>query len=213
MATAALVDKDIETGRQIVASLTEAEIPVTVYLWAFVSEQWLFIVATPLIDLKGPLAAYAEVNRALQRAGMPGEIARQRIFMMSPNDPELKVLEKQSKAAPYEAIRTVNASIAGRFVEDAYVYSGSIRIGQLGNSGGATPNRYSLIYVPYSKPRGAPPYLPFEDLESVGQFLLEKLHIDNTVVEAALKEVPTKRSTLIPNVQLSHAELKRLGLA
>jgi len=204
-----LVDKDIEIGRQIVASLTLAKIPVTVYLWAFVSEEWLFIVATPLVDSKGPFAAYDEVNRALQKAGLPDEIVGQRIFLMSPNDRELKLLEKQSKTAPYEAIRSVNASIAGRFVEDAYLYSGSIYIEESENiPRGIVPSTYCVTYTPYSGP-GVPPCAE-RGLEDLRKLLVSMLHISPDAVESALKELSAKRRASIPNVQLRARDLKRL---
>jgi len=212
MATAALVNRDIEIGRRIVAALTRANVPVTVYLWALVSEEWLFIIATPLVDSRGPLAAYDQVNRALQRAGVLADVPRQMIFLMSPNDPELRVLEKQSKAMPQEAFRVVNASIAGRFVEDAYLYTGSIHIVQLENSRGIVPRKYSVIYAPYSGPGGAVPSLEFEGIESVREFLTSKLHIDRFAADVTLKELSERRSVSIPNVQLKTQELRRLGL-
>jgi hypothetical protein len=212
MATAALVNQDIEIGRHIVAALTRANVPVTVYLWALVSEEWLFIVATPLVDSKGPLPAYDQVNRALQRAGVLADVPRQMIFLMSPNDPELRALEKQSKAMPQESFRVVNASIAGRFVEDAYLYTGSIHIVQLENSRGTVPHKYSVIYAPYSGPGGAVPSVKLDGVENVRAFLTSKLHVDHFAADLALKELSAKRSTSIPNVQLKTRELKRLGL-
>lgn len=215
MATATLVNSDIEIGRRIVAALTRASIPVTVYLWAFIPQlqEWQFIVATPLVDTKGPLAAYGEVNKALQKEGVFDDIPLRRIFLRSPSDRVLKSLEKDSRAVPQESFRVVNEPIAGNFVEDAYVYSGSIHIVQLGSSRGMCPGKYSLIYTPYSGPGGAAPSLQMDGIESVRQFLLRKLRIYSSVVEAALDELSTKGSTSIPNVQLSHSELRRLGLA
>jgi hypothetical protein len=215
MATATLVNNDIEIGRRIVAALTRASIPVTVYLWAFIPQlqEWQFIVATPLVDTKGPLAAYGEVNRALQKEGVFEDIPLRRIFLRSPNDKVLKSLERESRAVPQESFRVVNEQIAGNFVEDAYVYSGSIHIVQLGNSRGVGPSKYSLIYTPYSGPGGAAPSLQLNAIENVRQFLLKRLRIYSTVVESALEELSTKGSTSIPNVQLSHSELRRLGLA
>ena len=208
MATAALVDKDIEIGRQIVASLTRAAIPVTVYLWGFVSDEWLFIVATPLVDSKGALAAYKEVNGALQKAGLPDEIAYRRIYLMSPNDRELKLLEKQSKVAPYEAIRTVNASIAGRFVEDAYLYTGFIQINRLQNRSSPV---FSIFYAPYEGPGGI-----VQDVKKKGdelpEFLRNELHISKGSTESALQQLNARGSATIPNVELRRKDLKRLGL-
>jgi hypothetical protein len=213
MATAALVNRDIEVGRHIVAALTRANIPVTVYLWALVSQEWLFIIATPFVDSKGPLAAYDQVNRALHRAGVLADVPQQMIFLMSPHDPELRALAKQSKAMPQEAFRVVNASIAGRFVEDAYLYTGSLHIVQLENSRGVIPNKYSVVYAPYSGPGGAVPSVKLDGAESVREFLTSKLHIDRFAADAALKELAGKQSASIPNVHLRTQELKRLGLA
>jgi hypothetical protein len=131
---------------------------------------------------------------------------------MSPNDPELRALEKQSKDMPQEAFRVVNASIAGRFVEDAYLYTGSIHIVQLENSRGIVPNKYSVIYAPYSGPGGAVPSVKLDGVESVKEFLISRLRIDRFAVDVALKELSAKGSASIPNVQLKTRELKRLGL-
>lgn len=202
MATAALVDRNIEIGRQIVASLTRAKIPVTVYLWAFVSEEWIFIVATPIVDSKGPLAAYAEINRALQKAGLPDEIANQKIFLMSPSNRELRSLEKESKTTPYEAVRTVNTSIAGRFVEDAYVYSG-IYIQEFESIPKGSPTYY-VTYAPSSVTWAE------RSLEDLRRFLVSMLHVSPDTVELALKELSAKKSASIPDVQLRARDLKRL---
>ncbi len=144
MATATLVNKEIEVGRRIVAALTRASIPVTVYLWAFVPqlEEWQFMVATPLVDTKGPLAAYDEVNKALQREGIFDDLPVRRIFLESPNDRVLKALEKESRAIPDEAFRVVNEQIAGNFVEDVYVYSGAIDIQESENIPRGSPSAY-----------------------------------------------------------------------
>src|SRR5579863_9206235 len=206
MATAALVNRDIEIGRRIVAALTRANVPVTVYLWALVSEEWLFIVATPLVDSKGPLAAYDQVNRALQRAGVLADVPRQMIFLMSPNDPELKALEKQSRVMPQEAFRVVNASIAGRFVEDAYLYAGFIYIVKLHQRGDRST--YSVIYAPYSGPGGLVPSVKIDGIENLKEFLGTKLHVRSEVVESAIGELATKDSSTITNVQLRKLELK-----
>ena len=119
MATAALVNNDIEVGRRIVAALARAAIPVTIYLWAFIPQlqEWQFMIATPLVDTKGPLAAYGEVNKALQREHIFDDAPMKRIFLRSPNDRVLKSLERESRAVPHEAFRVVNEQIAGSFVE------------------------------------------------------------------------------------------------
>jgi hypothetical protein len=214
MATATLVSNDIEIGRRIVAALTRASIPVTVYLWAFIPQlqEWQFMVATPLVDTKGPLSAYGEVNRALQKEGVFDDIPLRRIFLRSPNDKVLKSLEKESRAVPQEAFRVVNEQIAGSFVEDAYLYQGSIDIMALTNARGAVPNRYSVIYLPYAG-GGAAPSRQIDGKENLRDFLESKpLGLRREVVESTIKEVSESGSASISNVQLRTQDLKRLGL-
>jgi hypothetical protein len=208
------VNSDIEIGRQIAAALTRANIPVSVYLWAFVPQlqEWQFIVATPLVDSKGPLAAYGEVNKVLRKEGLFDETPRRRIFLRSPNDRVLKSLEKESRAVPQESFRIVNEQIAGNFVEDAYLYTGSLDIVRFENSRGVVPNRYSVIYLPYSG-GGAVPSRQIDGVEGVKEFLESHLlHLRKDAAESALKELTASGSASIPNVQLKTQELRRLGL-
>jgi len=198
-----------------VAALSRARIPVTVYLWAFIPQlqEWQFLIATPLVDTKGPLAAYGDVNKALRKAGVFGDVPLRRIFLKSPSDRVLRSLEKQSKAVPQETYRVVNEQIAGSFVEEAYLYTGSIHIVRLENTRGAAPDSYSVIYAPYSGPGGAVPSRKFDSIENLKDFLMTELSIDMSAVESALTDVSRGGSASIPNVQLRPQELRRLGLA
>ncbi len=214
MATATLVNNDIEIGRRIVSALTRASIPVTVYLWAFIPQlqEWQFMVATPLLDTKGPLAAYGEVNKALQKEGVFDDVPLRRIFLRSPNDRVLKSLEKESKAVPQEAFRVVNEQIAGNFVEDAYIYSVSIDVMRPESRPGTEP-QYLVIYTPYSGPGGAVPTVRLQGGEQLREFLERRIGIRRDVVQNTLRELDEKGDAVIPNVQLKRSELKRLELA
>jgi hypothetical protein len=188
--------------------------PVAVYLWAFVPQlqEWQFIIATPLVDSKGPLSAYGEVNKILRKEGLFDDTPLRRIFLRSPNDRVLKSLEKQSRVVPQESFRIVNEQIAGNFVEDAYLYTGSIDIIRFENSRGALPDKYSVIYLPYSG-GGAAPSRQIDGAENVREFLEDNLlHLRKDVVELALKELSERGTASIPNVQLKTYELRRLGL-
>jgi hypothetical protein len=214
MATATLVNNDIDIGRRIIAALTRAGIPVTVYLWAFIPQlqEWQFMIATPLVDTKGPLAAYTEVNRVLQKAGVFDEVPIRRVFLRSPSDKVLKSLERESRAVPQEAFKVVNDQIAGNFVEDAYVYTGSLDILQSETARKNAQHQYIVIYMPYSG-GGAAPTLRLEGIEGLRDFLEHKVSIRRDVLERTVREIDREGSATIPNVQLKRSELRRLGLA
>jgi hypothetical protein len=214
MATATFVNNDIEIGRRIVTALTRARIPVAVYLWAFVPQlqEWQFIIARPLVDTEGPLAAYGEVNKVLRKEGLFDDTPLRRIFLRSPNDRVLKSLEKESRAVPQESFRIVNERIAGNFVEDAYLYTGSLDVNRVENPRGAARDRYSVIYFPYSGV-GAVPSMRIDGTENLKAFLESNLlHLWKEAVDSALNELSGRGTTSIQNVQLKAQELRRLGL-
>jgi hypothetical protein len=214
MATAALVSDDIEVGRRVAAAMARGGIPVSVYLWAYIPQlqEWQLFIATPLVDTKGPIAAYAEVEKALQKSEIYDEVPLRRIFLRSPQDRTLKMLEKQSRSVAHEDFRVVNASVAGSFVEDAYLYSGSIHIVQLQSARPAGSTIYTVIHAPYAGPGGAAPAVRIEGIEKLRTFLEERLHIAADVVDSALRRLDQLRSVSIGNVELKNTELRRLGL-
>src|SRR6266487_5334987 len=149
MATTALVDRDLEIGRKILAALTTASIPVSVALWAYIPQigEWQLFIATSLVDSKGPKAAYDQVLGILHDVGMDPELPWRRIFLRSPKDPVLRTLEDRTGySGPIEIMesenlpkgpsayyvtyarrpggtfRILNEAVGDRFVEYAYVY-------------------------------------------------------------------------------------------
>lgn len=213
MATAALVDRDIEIGRRILVALSKAGVAVSVAFWAYVPQvnEWQLFIATPLVDAKGNRAAYDQVLRALQNAGINGDLPWRRIFLRSPKDNVLKSLEKRSKAAPDEVFRVVNNEIGGRFVEDAYLYVGTIFIVKAGSSRPNQREFYSAIYSPQSSMRAPARPLRFETIEEIRGFLENDLHLDTHRVDLEIEKLKAGQSVRIP-VSLSAAQLSRLGL-
>ncbi len=169
------------------------------------------MIATPLVDSKGPLAAYADVNKALQREKVFEEIPARRIFLKSPNDKVLKSLEKESRTVPREDFRVVNDQIEGSFVEEAYLYTGFISIAKL--HGHADQPVYSVFYAPYEGSGGVAHDRRVKGVDGLRAFLSDSLHINREWIAAALQSLRDREITAIPNVQLRHHELKRLGLA
>jgi len=166
------------------------------------------MVATPLVDTRGPLAAYGEVNKALQEEGVFDDVPHRRIFLKSPNDRTLKVLEKESRAIPQETFRVVNEQIAGTFVEDAYVYSGSLDIAEFENSPRGASSTYYVAYVPYSGLGDTA--VRVNSLGNLRKLLLSDLHINQGVVDSTLKELSERKRVLIPSLRLRARDLKRL---
>jgi hypothetical protein len=214
MATTALVDEsNIDLGRRVIAALSRAGIPVTVGLWAFASEseEWQLTIATPLVDELGPLAAYGKVRKALQKTGVEDEFPLRMVYLRSPKDRVLQLLEKESRALGREDYRLVNASIEGSFVEDAYLYTGFIQINQLQRK--TNPPVYSVFHAPYEGPGGIVQDIKIPGSDRLREFLSNSLRLSHGVVAAALRNLEERGSATIPNVELRNKDLRRLGLA
>lgn len=206
-----MVNEDIEIGRRIVAALTRTGIPVKVYLWAFIPQlqEWQFMIATPLVDSKGPLAAYGEVNKALQKEGVFEDVPLRRIFLKSPNDKVLKSLEKESKAVPQESFQVVNEQITGSFVEDAYLYKGFIHILREDDPSGR--ESFLVLYAPNNGPKRGRVRL-LQSVEDVGRFLREEVRLPENIVGPKVKELRERGGVSISNVLLGPHDLRRLGI-
>jgi hypothetical protein len=205
MATAALVDKDLDIGREILRALAKGRIEVTVAFWAYVpqSGEWQLFIATPLVDSKGPRAAYEEVLDTLHDAKMDPYLPWRKLFLRSPKDPVLKSLDKQKGLhgsidiveseniprgtpsayyvtyVPYsdETLRTFNEAVGDRFVEEAYVYGKTWVV---------------------------------TGLDRLRELLSKFLHVKQDVMESVVEELSTRKSASIRDVQLQPRDLKRL---
>jgi hypothetical protein len=191
MATAALVDRDLDIGRKILGALAKASIRVNIAFWAYVPQisEWQLFIATPLVDSKGPRSAYEAVLRVLRDAGMDPELPWRRIFLRSPKDPILKSLENQSiprgtpsayyvtyAPEPSGTFRILNVPVGGTFIEDAYLY-------------GATWLVTGLDHL---------------------RTLLSKLHVRQDVQDSAIRELSARKRALIPNVRVRVRDFRHL---
>jgi hypothetical protein len=204
MATAALVDRDLDIGRKILGALANARVTVNIAFLAYVPQisEWQLFIATPLVDSKGPRSAYEQVLRILRDAGMDPELPWRRIFLRSPKDPILKAIENQtSDTGPVEIVesdnipggtpsayyvtyapepsgtfRILNVPVGGAFIEDAYLY-------------GATWLVTGLDHL---------------------RTLLSKLHVRQDAQEAAIRELSARKRALIPNVRVRVRDFRQL---
>jgi hypothetical protein len=215
VATSALVERDVELGRKLVAALALSRIPVTAAFWGRTEEsnKWGIFVVTPLVDSKGRSAAYREVLGALEKNKVFSDIPWMRIFVVSPRSPASRSITGRNSTIPFETMGTLNADVGERFVEDAYLYSGSIHVVEVQKPMSNNQGKYSVVYAPYSGPGGAAKPRVLEGLEALQDFLEEEVRIDSSEVSEAVSALRRHGWTSIPNVILRSPDLKRLGLA
>ena len=186
----ALVRSDLEIEGQVLAALSIARVPVSLCQLNYVPQldEWQLVIATPWYDTRGPRQAYSRVIEILQKAGIYEEVPIRRVFLQSPSDPTVKILEKD----------IVNKA------------EGTVHVVRYGQNNHST--YYSVIFTPFAGPGGAVPSRRFVGVEQLRIFLEKDLYISRSSVEEALSELNHKPSTLIFPVQLTRKELRRLGL-
>lgn len=127
MVRTSLVETDIADGRRLIAALNkiDSHFQVQVAFWLYRPEamEWRFMVATPLVDQRGPFSTYADVQETLRTIAPPLSISMQDISVVSPNDKLVKVLKKAAHI-PHgvSGVRFGRSRIDDTYVEDAYVY-------------------------------------------------------------------------------------------
>lgn len=125
MYKAYLVDQDIEAGRQILAALEKAHVPVTGFLWLSVPslEEMHLLIGTSLVDRKGPRTAFMEVWNILAQENILDLAPLRRISLVRSDDPLISNLRRAYADTLHEPeFRVTSAYFGNVSVEDAYVY-------------------------------------------------------------------------------------------
>jgi hypothetical protein len=127
MVKTSLVETDIADGRRLVAALKQinSSFRLQAAFWLYRPEvmEWRFMIATPLIDQKGPFSTYGDLEAILRSTKPPLSISVQDISVISPTDKLVKVLKKAAHIPPgAPGARFGRSRIEDTYVEDAYVY-------------------------------------------------------------------------------------------
>ena len=121
----ALVERNIEEGKRLLLALDSAGFQALAALWFYVAEdeEWRFMVASPMIDKRGPRESYAFIQETLARLSPPSGISLKQISVISPSHDLVKLLRVAIHTGPgVSGIRFTRNTINNVFIEDAYIY-------------------------------------------------------------------------------------------
>jgi|SRR3954462_4063405 len=121
---ATLTESDLSFGKKITEQLKTAKFPFNGTLWLYDEEadDWQLIVASDLVDTKGPRGTYLDLAKAI--ANVSGsDFQRLRISVVSPKSTLFAALRSAfAIAANVEGARLQNTTVGGVLVSDAYLY-------------------------------------------------------------------------------------------
>lgn len=129
MVKTSLVEQDLNEGKKLLEALDRPKangssfrIKAAFWLYRPESMGWRLILATPLVDEKGPLATYAHLRKILDSI-QPLNLSTHNISVVSPRDPLVKAFRGALRiASDSEDVRFSGAMVGGTYVEDAYLY-------------------------------------------------------------------------------------------
>lgn len=182
--------RDREIQGTLLYALHCAEIPVTFLDWDFVPQldEFQLVVATPLFDTAGPRAANDRVLKALKRAGIYEKMPIRKLFVKSPKDPTVKILEQEARL---------------RAEGDVHIVANPT----------ANTISYFIMFTPYVSGGGAVRARSVSGEAALREFLEGQLEIFPEYVGAAVAQLSRRGNATIPHVQLTLKKVRRLGLA
>lgn len=186
MAKTALVKRtDVEIQSLVIEALSRTQMPISFCGWNYVEQlgETQLIIATPWYDSKGPRTASSALIDALQRAGVYEEIPIRRIYLKSPDDPLVKILEREAKEAPEAFLNLVHNK----------------------------DSSYSVVYAPLSGP-GSPVLARYFSRRDEAEQFLSGLQLSPRALEEALMEAARHGVGTIV-ARFTPSELRRWGLA
>jgi hypothetical protein len=114
----------------LIEALDSKGVEVKAALWLLSPEleEWRLIIATPLIDEQGPIAAYTLVQSVLEATPEAQSISLDSISIVSPGDPMVKLLGKTFRTGPViTRLELTKASVRNVFFEEAHIYRMNIQ--------------------------------------------------------------------------------------
>lgn len=124
MAETALVNSDVEEGRELVKILDDSDFPVTAAAWIYYPdiEEWRLVIRTPKAE-KNLQEAFLELARTMDAKGdLRERIDLARVKLVPPSDRMLKAIGTVVKVAGLGPIRFSRNVIDGILIDDALIY-------------------------------------------------------------------------------------------
>lgn len=124
MATAILVDADVDMGREFIRILDEASFPVTGAAWIFFPdvEEWRLVIRTPKAE-KNLQQALLEIAVALDSQGdLRKRLDLSRVKLVPPKDKMLAAMGSVVRADGLSTIRFSRNIVNGVLIDDALIY-------------------------------------------------------------------------------------------
>ena len=121
----ALVERDIQEGKDLIEALDKTEFEVDASLWFYSpdSDEWRLLIASPFVEENGPRKSYGFIRSVLTRPSPTSEISLKSVSVLNPKHQLIKLLKTVFSTGPdITGIRFTRNVINNTLIEDAYIY-------------------------------------------------------------------------------------------
>lgn len=125
MVARTLVEKDIEAGSRLLKELDSERTDISSALWLYFDEdaRWRLLLASPIVDAQGPLAAYTRVQEALAKLPVEERPEFTDISVVSPSDERIQAIRTAVKTGQgISKIRFGRNVVNNLYIDDALIY-------------------------------------------------------------------------------------------
>ncbi len=123
--TEQLTGEMVEAGRQLIAALDSAGIPISAAFWLYFPEPqtWRLVLASTRVDKFGPRKVYHNIQTVLLKLPDSKRLSLSDITVVENNAPLVTSLRKAlGLAKDVEGVRLGGNTIDGQYIEKAYLY-------------------------------------------------------------------------------------------
>ncbi len=121
----ALVERDIQEGKDLIEALDKTEFKVDASLWFYSSDsdEWRLLIASPFVEENGPRKSYGFIRSVLTQPSPPSGISLKNVSVLSPKHQLIKLLRMAITTGPgISNIRFTRNVISNTLIDDAYIY-------------------------------------------------------------------------------------------
>ena len=115
----------IDAGQALIQRLDANKKDISAAIWLYFTEahQWRLMLATPIVKEKGPLSGYKMIQSVLRRYNDEFPLLDlDDITVVAPDDRVLEPFRIALKKSGTAGIRLSRTALAGRYIDDAYIY-------------------------------------------------------------------------------------------
>ncbi len=121
-----LVESDVKQGEELIKVLHDEGFPIHLALWLYRPDRYAelrLVIATPVLDEKGPIEAYKEVMTILKRRHSNLLPLFSHIQIVSPTDSLIRAVRKTFPPGRKILDPVISGNTSGTYIEYGHLYN------------------------------------------------------------------------------------------